>query len=76
MIVLVIPVCLHLQEFDRLQKEGKGAEGALPKPQLQERPLPKVQMINKMLYTLSSLTCRPGPAWFAALGEAWRRQFK
>ena len=63
------------QDVSRLQKEGK-AEDTVRKRQVEERPVPKVQMINKLLYTLSSLTCRPGPAWFAALGEAWKRQLK
>ena len=62
----------YQQQLLQLQKEGKPEP---PKPQLQERQPPRVQTINKLLYTLSSLTCKPGPAWFVSIVEAWRRQF-
>lgn len=63
------------QSLMQLQKEGK-PENTLSKPQLEERRLPKISNINKMLYTLSNLSCKPGPAFFSALTVAWRKQFK
>lgn len=51
-------------------------EALPPKPTLSERQLPRIQLINKMLYTLSNLSCKPSPAWFAAVVDAWRRQMQ
>ena len=67
------------QEYEQAvrqsQKEGR-ADDAVPKPQIEERRLPRIATINKLLYTLSNLSFKPGPAFFNALTGAWRRQLK
>ena len=62
------------QAVRQLQKEGRSDE-AVPKPQIEERRLPRIVVINKLLYTLSNLNFKPGPSFFNALIMAWRKQF-
>ena len=65
----------YQDEVAKVQKDGKGSE-VVPKPQFFPRPLPKISTIVKILYTLSNLSVKPSPPWFAAIFDAWRSQIK